>query len=245
MNRKMVGPDNRLRWVMVRMQLIATKYFEGPRLWQSWYSQYISVSFSNTLVPQLQIWHPKWLVCVQCVVDLDSPVLDALQFLSHGDVVTIVKTQRLDCVVQHPIPRTSAHQYQLDLYNKDGSQQVAVLVICVFHNRAPKTEPCSAQSLLRTSDNLLRIWWQHWQELLIYWWRCVCRKQTSQNITQYSITFSKFCLQEITVWRTCVIYIPAVGKTFNMSTKWYIQKPFIVCVRVSLQCNLVYKCIHM
>jgi len=42
MNRKMGGPDIRLRWVVVRMQLIARKYIEGPRLGQSWFSQYIA-----------------------------------------------------------------------------------------------------------------------------------------------------------------------------------------------------------
>ena len=68
------------------------------------------VSFSTSLVPQLQLWHPTWSVCVQSVGDLHSPVPNVLQFLSHGDVVIIVdKHYHLDDVVQNPIPRISVH----------------------------------------------------------------------------------------------------------------------------------------
>lgn len=50
------------------------------------------VSFTTSLLPRLQLWHPNWPVCVQYVDDLHSPVPDVLQLLSHGDVVTIVKS---------------------------------------------------------------------------------------------------------------------------------------------------------
>lgn len=81
-----------LRWVVVRMQLIARKYIEGPRLGQSWFSQYIA-----SASPLLSCHSCNYgILTDQCASSTSMICIHqrrmCYNYLSHGDVVTIVES---------------------------------------------------------------------------------------------------------------------------------------------------------
>jgi hypothetical protein len=95
------------------------------------------VSFSISLVPQLQLCHLQWLVSKQSVGVLHSQLLYVLHFVSGGDAAPIVEThQRLhnvDCragvpatTVQAPTVK-SMSQYSPYVYAIIIRSQLALL----------------------------------------------------------------------------------------------------------------------
>ena len=101
------------RWAKrVGMQL--KHYFDDHRLGRSVLQLYC-VSCFTCLIPQLQLWHPRWLEPVESVdyCALQEPC--ALQFLSHKDAAAIETTFASEW--RRPCKRRfHVQRYQLDFY---------------------------------------------------------------------------------------------------------------------------------
>jgi hypothetical protein len=80
---------------VIWMQLNTENYFEGPPLG---YCHFIFMRYRKLILPQLQLWHLKylpWLVSVNSVGDAHSQVRQVLHLMSYSDAAAAVQTQRL------------------------------------------------------------------------------------------------------------------------------------------------------
>ena len=77
-------------------------------------------------------------------------------FLSQeGSAPVIEKHQHLHDAGQEKMTHIPFGSYRLTIIDTDGSVQVTVILVCVFHDLSIKMEPCYALILLSTSHNAL------------------------------------------------------------------------------------------